>query len=185
MPFQRQLLHALLQPSLQQIRPSARFPRVEAGVNFTGLLLKFEILGAVVPVGDLLGQSVLDRGFGLGDQRQPGRAYCLHVFRHHVGDGIALRHLLQVVTEPATFRPIQNLCGGGFILAQRAIVEVGRVVQMMHLVVGVDLYIKHAFGDDAPLATAGQAAVLNRMFQIEKDAWDDASICGRCVRFIY
>ena len=66
--FELQLLQPLLQPGLELVGALAGLAGVEPGVGLAGLLLELELLGAVIPVGDLLGQPVLDRRFGLGDQ---------------------------------------------------------------------------------------------------------------------
>ena len=71
--FELQLLQPLLQPRLQVVGALAGLARVEPGVGLAGLLLELELLGAVVPVGDLLGQPVLDRGLGLVDQLELAR----------------------------------------------------------------------------------------------------------------
>jgi len=57
-----------LQAPLQQVGALSGFTGVELGVGFAGLLLKFQLFGAVIPVVDFLGQPILDRGFGPGDQ---------------------------------------------------------------------------------------------------------------------
>ena len=68
--FELQLLQPLLQPRLQAVGALAGLARVEPGVRLARLLLELELLGAVIPVGDLLGQPVLHRRLGLGDQRR-------------------------------------------------------------------------------------------------------------------
>ena len=71
--FELQLLQALLQPRLEVVGALAGLARVEPGVGLAGLLLELELLGAVIPVGDLLGQPVLHRRLGLGDQLELAR----------------------------------------------------------------------------------------------------------------
>ena len=51
--FEFELLHSLLQAPLKVVSSTAGFLRIETGVDFSGLLLKFELLGAVIPVVDL------------------------------------------------------------------------------------------------------------------------------------
>ena len=80
-------------------RSSARLrasPELSRAFGLAGLLLELELLGAVVPVGDLLGQPVLHRGLGLGDQRELAAADLGEVLGHDVRDGVALRLLLQL-----------------------------------------------------------------------------------------
>ena len=67
MAFKFELLHSLLEPPLKVVSSTSRFLRIETGVYFSGLFLKFEFLGAVIPVVDLFRQAVFDRGAGLFD----------------------------------------------------------------------------------------------------------------------
>ena len=94
--FELQLLQALLQPRLQVVGALAGLAGVEPGVGLAGLLLELELLGAVVPVGDLLGEPVLHRRLGLLDQRELAAAHLGEVLGHDVRDGVALRLLLQL-----------------------------------------------------------------------------------------
>ena len=93
--FAVQLGEAPLEPRLQVVGAAAGLLRVEPGAGLAGLLLELELLGAVVPVGDLLGQPVLHRGAGLLDPREPPAAHLGDVLGNHVRDGMALRLLLQ------------------------------------------------------------------------------------------
>ena len=150
--FELQVLQPLLQPALQVIGPLARLRRVELGIGFAGLLLEFELLGAVVPVGDLLGQPVLDRDFGLGDELQFGVPHLLEMFRHDLGDGVALRLLLDLAGDPGALGPVEDRLDARFALGQRPVVEVGRVVEVAGRAVGVELDVEHPLGDDPTLA---------------------------------
>ena len=72
--LQAELLDALLEPRLQAVGAPAGFVGVQPGIGLAGLLLELELLGAVVPVADLLGQAILDGRLGLVDQvRRCGR----------------------------------------------------------------------------------------------------------------
>ena len=77
------LLHALLQPGLQLVRPLARLAGVEPRVGLAGLLLLLELLGAVIPVVDFLGQPVLDRRLGLVEELELAVAHLGQMLRHH------------------------------------------------------------------------------------------------------
>ena len=128
--FELQFLHALLQPRLQIVGPLAGLARVEPGVGLAGLLLELELLGAVVPVGDLLGQPVLHRRLGLGDELELAVAHLLEVLRHDLGDRVALRLLLELAVDPRALGPIEDRVDARFALGQRPVVEVGRIVEV-------------------------------------------------------
>src|SRR5215510_864426 len=70
------------------------------GIGPTSLLLELEFLGAVVPVTDLLGEAVLDRGAGLVDPPQTPPPDLLEVLRHYLPDGVRDCFLLQVACDP-------------------------------------------------------------------------------------
>ena len=157
-------------PALEVIGPLAGLARVELGVGLAGLLLELELLGAVVPVGDLLGQPVLHRGFGLGDELELGVPHLLEMLRHDLGDGVALRLLLDLAVDPRALGPIEDRLHARLALGQRPVVEVGRVVNVAGRPVGVELDVEHPLGDDAALARAGEARVLDRVLDVEQHA---------------
>ena len=72
----------------------------------------------MVPVADLLGQPVLDRRLGLGDQLELAVADLVQVLRHHVRDGVALGLLLQLARDPGALRPGENRIDAGFVVGQ-------------------------------------------------------------------
>ena len=125
---------------------------VEPGVRPSGLLLKLQLLGAVVPVVDLLRQAVLDRGLGLVDQRDRAAADLREMLGHDVGDGVALGLLLQLARNPGALGSGQDRVDVGLVVGQRPVVEVRRVVQVAGLARGVELDVEHPLGDDAALA---------------------------------
>ncbi len=65
--FKFELLHSLLKTALKVVSSTPGFLRIETGVYFSGLFLKFEFLGAVIPVIDLFRQAVFHGGAGLFD----------------------------------------------------------------------------------------------------------------------
>ena len=166
--FELQVLQPLLEPPLEVIGPLARLGRVELGIGLAGPLLELELLGAVVPVGDLLGQPVLHRDFGLGDELELAVPHLLEVLRHDLGDGVALRLLLDLASDPRALGPVEDRLHARFALGQRPVVEVGRVVEVAGRPVGVELDVEHPLGDDATLARAGEARVLDRMLDVEQ-----------------
>ena len=62
----------------------------------------------MVPVGDLLGQPILDRGLGLGDQLEASRADLLQMLGYDVGYRVLLSRALQVAGDPTAFGALQN-----------------------------------------------------------------------------
>jgi hypothetical protein len=64
------------------------------------LLLELELLGAMVPVGDLLGEAILDRRARLLDPRQTPLAHLANMFGHDLRNGVALGALLQIFRDP-------------------------------------------------------------------------------------
>ncbi len=128
--FELQLLQPLLQAALEIVGPLAGLARVELGVGLAGLLLELELLGAVVPVGDLLGQPVLHRRLGLGDELELAVPHLLEVLRHDLGDRVALRLLLDLAADPGALGPVEDRLDAWFALGQRPVVEIGRVVHV-------------------------------------------------------
>ena len=74
-------------------RRSARLrasPELSRALGLPGLLLELELCGAVVPVRDFLGEPILHRRLGLGDQRELRPSDVRQMLRHDVRDGVAL-----------------------------------------------------------------------------------------------
>ncbi len=94
--FELQFFQSLLETTLQEVGTLAGFVGVELGVGSAGLFLELELLRPVIPIGNLLGQPILHRRFGLGHQFELAAAHFGQVFRHDVGDGVTLRLLLQI-----------------------------------------------------------------------------------------
>ena len=59
---------------------------------------------------------------------------------------------------------------------QRSIVEIGRVVQVAGVAVRVELDIEHALRDDATITGSSRARVLDRVLEVEEDAWLSARV---------
>ena len=125
-----QLREALLEPGLEVVGAAARLLRVEPRAGLAGLLLKLELLGAVVPVGDLLGEAVLHGGAGLVDPAEAPAAHLRDVLGHDVRDGVAERLLLEVAGDPGALGAGEEVVDRRLALGERPVVEVGRVVQM-------------------------------------------------------
>ena len=164
-----QLLQPLLQPRLEVVGPLAGLARVEPGVGLPGLLLELELLGAVVPVGDLLGQPVLHRGFGLVDQLELARRAPPEVLRHDMGDGVALRLLLQL---PRRSRHTRAARGSPQRRARRrpAAGSRGRArsADVRACPVGVESRRRASAWRRPALARAGEARVLDRVLKVEQ-----------------
>ena len=125
-----QLLKPLVQPRLQVVGALSGLARIEPGAGLAGLFLGLELLGPVIPVGDLLGEAVLHGGFGLRDQRQPGVPHFGQMLRDHVCNGVALRLVLHVAVDPGALRPVEYRRHIGTVSAEGPIVEIGRIVHV-------------------------------------------------------
>jgi hypothetical protein len=143
-------------------------PELSLALGLPCLLLQLEFFGAVVPPGDFLGEAILDRGFGLGDQFELAPADLGQVFRHDLGDGIALDLLLEFARDPLAFGAVEDRFDAGFARSDWPIVEIGGVVHMTGARAGVHFDIEHALRHDPTLAGAGEAGVLDGMFQVEQ-----------------
>ncbi len=97
-------------------------------------------------------------------------AHLGQVLGHDLGDGVALRLLLQLAGDPGALGPGEERVDAGLVLGQRPVVEVGRVVQVAGGAVGVELDVEHPLGDDAALAGAGEARVLDGVLEVEQHA---------------
>jgi hypothetical protein len=130
--------------------------RVQPCTGLARPLLELELLGAVVPVGDLLGEAVLHRGAGLLDPLEPAAAHLGDVVGHHLRDGMAERLLLDALARgarnPGALRPSKQVVHRRLTLGQRAVVEVGRILQMPRLSRGIQLDVEQTPRDGAALA---------------------------------
>ena len=72
--------------------------------------------------------------------------------------------------------PGEDGVDAGLAVGQRAVVEVGRVVEVAGGAGGVQLDVEHALGDDAALAGAGEAGVLDGVLQVEEHARRGAGV---------
>lgn len=77
-----------------------RLAGVEPGVGLAGLLLELQPLGAVVPVGDLVGEAILDRRLGPGEEVELAPFELGEVVRHDLRDGVTLSPPLQLAVDP-------------------------------------------------------------------------------------
>lgn len=122
-----ELFQALLQPGLEVVRPLTRFTGIEPGAGPAGLLLELELLGTVIPVGDLLREAILDGGLGLGDQRQLRVSNFLQMLRNDMGYGVALRLGFHLAFQPGAFGPIEYGTEARVGICQRTVIQVRRV----------------------------------------------------------
>jgi hypothetical protein len=84
--------------------------------------------------------------------RRAPAAHLGAVLGHDVRDGMALRLLLQGARDPGTLGAGKEVGHRGLVLGERTIVEVGRVVQMARVSLGVHLDVEHAPRNSAALA---------------------------------
>jgi hypothetical protein len=100
---------------LQLIGAMARLLCVEAGIGPASLLLELELLGAVVPVANLLREAILHRRSRLVDPLQTPRTDLLKVLRDHLCDGMRNSLLLQVTRDPGAGGVRQQVVDGQFV----------------------------------------------------------------------
>ena len=115
-------------------RSSARLrasPELSRAFGLAGLLLELELLGAVVPVGDLLGQPVLHRGLGLVDQLElAGRAPRRGARARRCAMAWPCAFCSSSRRDPGALGPREDRVDAGLVRGERPVVEVGRVVQV-------------------------------------------------------
>ena len=127
-----------------------------------------QLAGRRIPVRDLLGEAVLHGRLGLVDQREPGRTDFREMFRDDVGDGVRLRRLLQIPADSGALGPFEKRVDRRLVVRQRPVVETRRIVQMARHAVVVELDVEHPLRDDAPIAGAGDAGVLQGVLDGEE-----------------
>ncbi|GBD26512.1 hypothetical protein HRbin30_01844 [bacterium HR30] len=96
----------------------------------------------MIPVGDLLGESVLHRRPGLLDPLQPPPPHLLQVLRNHVSDRVRLRSALQVAGDPGALGAGQNLLRQWFVRSERPVVQVRGVACVARFTVGIQLHVQ-------------------------------------------
>lgn len=85
----------------------------------------------MIPIGNLLSQPILDGGGGLSViNSRRGFAHFLQMFRHQMGNGMALCLLLKTVRDPGALWVVENCGCGWLVLGQSAKVKIGRIVEM-------------------------------------------------------
>ena len=62
----------------------------------------------MIPISDLLGEPVLYRRFGLGDEWESSVSNLSQMLRYNVNHGVALRLLLQIAGNPCTFGSVED-----------------------------------------------------------------------------
>ena len=126
--FKFELLHSLLEATLKVVSSTPGFLRIETGIYFSGLFLKFEFLGAVIPVVDLFRQAVFDGGAGLFNPFETPAADLLQMLGNNVSDGVALSLLFQFARDPRTFGARENICDGWLLRLERSVIEIGCIL---------------------------------------------------------
>ena len=132
------------------------------------LFPSLELLGAVVPVVDLLGEPSFDGGPRLVDLQVSRLPHFLQVPRGGLLHGPLHQPGLQSVVDPCALGGVQNGGGVWFGAGQRAVVEVGRAVQVPDAARRLHLHVKHLLGHDPAVAALRRAAILHGVFQVEE-----------------
>ena len=156
---------------MQQIGAFSGFIGVELGIGSASLLLALEFFGTVIPIDDFFGQPIFHSSLGLGDEFELAATHFCQMFRHHVGDGITLRFLLQFAIDPLAFRPIENDIADRFVCRQGPVVQIRCVIDVAGDSIGIHFNVEHALGNDAAFAGTGDACVLNSVLKVEQHAW--------------
>ena len=73
--------------------------------------------------------------------------------------------LLQVAGDPSRLRACEKVVGVRFVIAQRPVVEVRRVLEVAGRARGFHLDVEHAARDRASLAGRQQARILDRVVE--------------------
>ena len=132
----------------------------------------------MVPVGDFLGQAILDGRPGLVDPVQPPVPNFLDVLGHDMSNGVVLRLLFERPGDPGAFGPGQQVGHRGLLGGERPIVEVGGVVQVPGLAGGVHLHIEQPPRDAAALPRWQEAGILDGMFEGDEHPGLQAGVAG-------
>ena len=105
------------------------------------MLLK--LLRAVIPIGNLFRQAVLDRSTGFADPAEPSRANFLQVRGHDMGNCVAHGLGLQVSGDPATLGRPEQFANVKLARLQRPVVEIRGVLQMTGLARSIEFDVEH------------------------------------------
>ena len=167
--FPIQLRHALQQALLQVVGAAAGFGGVQAGTGLAGFLLQLQGIGAAVPVGDFLGETLLDGGAGLGDPLHAPFAHFADVLGHDVGDGFPLGGDHQLAGDPGALWAGEDVRRGRLGIAERAVVQVRRVVQVAATAGRIHRHVQHPARECA-------FTVPHRVLQREEGAWFHAGV---------
>jgi hypothetical protein len=153
---------------LQRVRALPRFVGIQPGVRLSGLLLMLQILGAVIPVINFLCQTVFYRRLGFGDEFQFPRPDLFEMLRHHIGDRVGLRLLLEIATDPGAFGAADDRHDIGLVGAKRPIIQIRRIMKVSDGSGRIHLDIEHALGDDTPVPCPRHARVLDGVLEVEQ-----------------
>src|SRR5581483_6580321 len=133
-----------------------------------------KLLGAEIPVVDLLGEPVLDRRLRLVEQRELAVSHLGEVLGHDLCDGLRLG--FEVAADPGAFGSGEKGIEPRLTRGQRAVVEVGCVIQMPGGTVRRDLDEEQALGDDTAASAPRDTSVLDGMLKKEQYAWRNARV---------
>src|SRR5688572_9047175 len=128
-----------MQSRLQLVGTSARLTGVQPSTGPPCLLLELELFGTVIPVRDLLGKPILDRGAGPVDVTDATGSHLVYVFGDDVRNCVAERPLFEIPRDPCALRTREQLLDARFIHSERTIIKIRRVVQVARVALGLDL----------------------------------------------
>ena len=119
--------------------------------NEAGFLLQLQLRRTMVPVRDLLRQTVLHSGPGLLHPGSPASPNFLDVTGDNFGDRVRLCPLLDCGGDPCALRPRQQLRSRWFICLERPVVQVRGVMKMVGFSRRIKLDVEHSPRDGATL----------------------------------
>ena len=115
---------------MQRICAFAGLTGIQFRVRLPGLFLKLELVGPMIPIGDLFDETVFDRCFRLVDQGDLSVADLLEVPWYDLSDRVSNGLLVQPAGDPGALGTRKNLLDAGLTFVQRTVIQVRRVVQM-------------------------------------------------------
>jgi hypothetical protein len=174
--FAVELGHALAEAGLEVLGAAVGFAGVEFGVWFAGLFLLAEFCGAVVPVGDLFGESLVDGGAGLVDPAESLVADFLEVRWDDGGEGVVEGASFDVGREPGERVVREERFGVGLFGVEGSVVEVGGVFELVGSAVGVEFDEEVALADGASSAGGLLDAVDDGVLEGDEQAWGGAGV---------
>ena len=132
-----------MKPAGQVIGPLAGKPGIELRVGSASKFLVLELSGTVVPVVDLLGETVLHGGVRIFDHLFLTLAHLVQVLRDQMNRGMLHGERFKILAEPT--RRIKVRKGNPFRLGHGTIVEIRRRTGSLRFTVGWHFDELHSF----------------------------------------